>query len=247
MKWVAEFASRPSVSPATDLFANFPVIEPWPLSKVEWSDKQPGKMKTIRLRHLPKDQLLKLGRKTFKEIHGKMSEQTVGSLLVLAYNIMNDKGEYLTAKSCYDLIDISSIISLEKISKNFSNIGCGKTVGEIHEQNDTRLCIAYTYLAASYMRLITKPAKNYLKIGNHLKTSFQNFYSFSFPLENFHLDLNTIEFIRKRLEFDNTFYVFLYASCENSNGKKLKDFLYISHVSSPGFIVIHYFSKLWML
>lgn len=97
---------------------------------------------------------------------------------------MKNKGEYLTAKSCLDLIDPVTSLPLNKVT---SARGPGKLVKEIYRdisnQNEMRLCIAYTYLAANCLRLFKKTTENYLRITNHLNNIFQNFYLFSFHLE----------------------------------------------------------------
>ncbi|KAI3667464.1 hypothetical protein L6452_42522 [Arctium lappa] len=235
LRRILESATRPAVHAST----HEPIVE--------WTDKQPGPMKTIHLTHLPLNQLLELARNTFRNLHGNISQQTIGSLLLLAYNIMNEEGQHLTSKPCQDLIDITSRITINELSNTTAKTGSRKTIAEMQmnfdEHKNKKLCMAYTYLAASYMKLFAKSAENYLKIENHLKTMFLSFYSFEFPLENFHPDLNTIIFIRRQLQhqdiYRNTFYVFLYASCENTKGYDLKDFLYTSHVSYTG---LHPFS-----
>ncbi|KAI3667463.1 hypothetical protein L6452_42521 [Arctium lappa] len=92
LRRILESATRPDVHAST----HEPIVE--------WTDKQPGPMKTIHLTHLPLNQLLELARNTFRNLHGNISQQTIGSLLLLAYNIMNEDGEHLTSEPCQDLI-----------------------------------------------------------------------------------------------------------------------------------------------
>lgn len=82
----------------------------------------------------------------------------------------------------------------------------------------------YTYLAASYLRLFTKgTTDNFATIDEHLKNKFSNFYSFQFPLDEFHPELDTIKVIRQQFELDSTFrntlYVILYSACSESKFK----------------------------
>ncbi|GJV87297.1 coat protein [Tanacetum coccineum] len=102
----------------------------------------------------------------------------------------------------------------------------------------TREAVVYTYIAASLLRLFTKPASNYVSSWSGIVKSFSKFYDkpMNVALPNpVKLALKTTE---SRLAFGKaekvTLYLFLYMRNLNESHKDLKKFLYDTYLLHYG-------------
>lgn len=146
--------------------------------------------------------------------------------MILAYNLIDENGSRLMDEYERELVDLSNIVDANELDDYKITIGSNKSMEINHNTSDLRKAIGYTYLASSYLRLFTESAENCSRKGNFLKEKFSDFYSFEFPFDEFHPELEIIKTIKRCLEivplFKSTLYVILYASCKNINGESLK-------------------------
>ncbi|GJU42268.1 coat protein [Tanacetum coccineum] len=141
-----------------------------------------------------------MGEQAFNSIHGTLTKKAIGMLMILAYNLMDDNVFRLIKKYDPVLVDIPSSIPIEDIQDHKLCKGQMKSMltyldfgdSDVFVETCRQRAIGYCYLAASYLRLFTKSADNYLKADKHLKGKFRDFYKFEFPFDKFHPDMDNL-------------------------------------------------------
>ncbi|DAZ90686.1 TPA_asm: nucleocapsid protein [Centaurea virus 1] len=204
-----------------------------------WNDNQLGPLEIYNLYYLNSpDALNELGDEVFSSLKGNLTNASVCKILLLAYNLRNNNGDHIFSDLNYELIDgeprnYAEMTVRNLASPNSSGSLVTKETATLEEEN-----IAYCYLAASYLRLFTKSAENYSRIGDHIKNGFSGFFSFEFPFTNHHPDIEVIRAVKNQFDTDyrlkNTFYVLLYAGEACRAGRDLKQFLYVMHTTYTG-------------
>lgn len=99
----------------------------------------------------------------------------------------------------------------------------------------------YCYIAASVLRLFTKPPENYSKAWNHIHTNFTRFYSRSPPVIPNSPNIEVLRGLHSVFEMQKykvTLFKLLYASSSNNRALGLKRFLYDLHLANPGLHVV---------
>ncbi|DAZ90799.1 TPA_asm: nucleocapsid protein [Raphanus virus 1] len=213
------------------------------ICKKEWDDTEPGKRRSIVLHHIYDDEeLIDYATVTFKAIHSKITDETVARLMVLAYNCRDQDGEFIYDEVPDELIDEENQVYAEQIPKRTKRtIDSGKEIqvdSRFKENDRFVLRDCFCFIAATYMRMFTKSAENYVQIESNLMKRFTKFYSWDFPLEDFHPSLESAQAVKNLFELSpiikNTFYNLLYAGESTEKGKDIKAFLYITHTSYTG-------------
>ncbi|GJS35458.1 coat protein [Tanacetum coccineum] len=243
--FVREFATTPFET-NYDFWGDKPIYSHPFKSLNDWPDRQIKNLEIIQLKHMNHEQISIMGEQAFNSIHGTLTNKAIGMLMILAYNLMDDNGFRLMKKYDPVLVDIPSSIPIEDIQDHKLCKGQMKSMltyldvgdSDVFVETCRQSAIGYCYLAASYLRLFTKSADNYLKADKHLKGKFRDFYKFKFSFDEFHPDMDVIMAIKKQFELDsrfrNTLYVILSSGRAEPQGQIIKDFLYEIHLKYTG-------------
>ncbi|CAA0818220.1 Unknown protein [Striga hermonthica] len=192
-------------------------------------------------------------------IHGEIRKSTLIRLMRLAFNLLDASLNPVFGRIDSEILSTTIPIPAAALDRIIAprprvrGVPHGITLTRDHHNNpkETRIvqrAIAYCYLAASYIRLYTKPVDNFATIAEQLRSRFPNFYGFPFPFNGYHPDRARIEAMKNHLDHHsellrNTMYAVLYAGATNPRGKNIKDFLYDSHISYTGLHAFSLFSQ----
>ncbi|AUD57854.1 49K [red clover associated varicosavirus] len=209
-----------------------------------WDDFQVGKRPMILLQHLEIDAN---SATTFGNVYDtlfeSLSEYTVAYLLFMAFNTRNPAGDPIFAVREEGLCDLLN----SKVPSEFSQDGffmetaespvvC--TGGDPENPDIDNMFKSCCFVAASYLRLLSKEPANVANIGESIKATYLSFYKKPLALRNFHPKQATLEHIKDILMnkdiFKNTTYALLYSGECCTLGMDIKDFLYRKQISYAG-------------
>ncbi|KAL6984356.1 hypothetical protein U1Q18_017734, partial [Sarracenia purpurea var. burkii] len=209
----------------------------------QWEDLKPGARKCYNLYRLETDlEIHDLGFEVFNSLNGNVTARAICKLMLLAYNLKDVNDTYVFGPIPATLI--SDEEEFDDISDHTLTTAHPTSMRTIDLSLDNplyakRVGMSFAYFAAALMRLYTKSSRNVHQIHNHLRTRFQNFYDFPFPLVDYFPENTVIDTIKSQIDVNvtlkNTFYNFLYAGEDpNLPGKQLKEFLYGIHTAYTG-------------
>nr|DAZ90759.1 TPA_asm: nucleocapsid protein [Melilotus virus 1_Off] len=209
-----------------------------------WEDDELGQLKTVRVRRISRGiDSLAFAEQTFIDLHTRLTEEIIGKLFYLAYNLRDQVGRYVFSPFDERLCDYLSEVHLEELSKKpiLTSIDYTpvRTLCEDHDEERIEIALnAYCFVAASYFRLFTRDASNYAPAGAKIASTFYSMYKQEFLIENFHPGLPVIEAVKLYMGshdlMKNTFYNMLYSGDVNPHGREIKAFLYRTHVKYTG-------------
>ena len=151
------------------------------------------------------------------------SKQTLAQIHLVAFSLKDKDGNHIFDEIPEFLYDPVGSMDADKLSDSNLVPKSSRTYEEEGDEDmedyDEKLANCYCYLACSYFRLYSKSAENFVKIQEHLKKKFTNFFSYEMMLSDFSPDLDTVKAIKQNIEitavFKYTFYCILYGGASN--------------------------------
>lgn len=208
-----------------------------------WNDFQPGKKPILKLYRIENtEELFQYAARTLMEVCSRISLQTVGELMNLAFNLRDGGGAYVFAELEPELVDPINSSEITELC-NSPIYPVVKPMFEfiVDDENvDVMLNTANSccFVAASYLRMLSRNAENYVQIGTNLRDNYLNLFRKQLGLSHFHLTLQIAKYIKAVFGSNpiirNTLYVLLYAGEEATNGKNIKGLLYRNHICHAG-------------
>ncbi|DAZ85729.1 nucleocapsid [Zostera-associated varicosavirus 1] len=233
----------PPMSPALAALNNIP--SSFDSMTVDFVDDKYIDQPIISLYHMTDEETIALGKTTIPMLSNGFSQRGVGALLLLAYQL-RDSGNFETFVFPAITEGIQDRDYTKLSSMMLSQTEETSDVGIIGDEIQLQ-AMAFSFLAASTLRMFTKSEENYIKAFNHIIVGFQRFYGFPMPLE---LNVPTLEALKTVTHyFSNstiirmTLYRLLYHGATSSS-KNLLTFLYELHLANTGMHIVGIFVKL---
>ncbi|KAE8037916.1 hypothetical protein FH972_010466 [Carpinus fangiana] len=110
-----------------------------------------------------------------------VSKQTLAQIHLVAFSLKDKDGNHIFDEIPEFLYDPVGSMDADKLSDSNLVPKSSRTYEEEGDEDmedyDENLANCYCYLACSYFRLYSKSAENFVKIQEHLKKRFTNFFS----------------------------------------------------------------------
>jgi hypothetical protein len=147
--------------------------------------------------------LLYMGWKMMAGIQEGVSKQTLAQIYLVAFSLNDKDGNHIFDEIPEFLYNPVGSMDADKLSDSNLVPKSSRTYEEEGDEDmegyDEKLANCYCYLACSYFRLYSKSAENFVKIQEHLKKRFTNFFSYEMMLSDFSPDLDTVKYYQTEL------------------------------------------------
>lgn len=221
--------------------------------KEEFTDDEWMGKKGLTLFELSNEDICKVGRGLLRSLYVGISQKGIGSIFMLAYQLKAPGGD--PNRRVFDEVFSERMISDEDVLLDnleetpMQSLNVNPTLFE--DANMVSCAQAYAFVAASLLRLFTKPPENYAKAWNHIKSKFSTFYSLPFPLYAGVPHMEVLRTIHQRFSvselFKRTLYRILYVSNSDQSNQSIKSFLYDTHLAHTGMHILPLFTKLLLV
>lgn len=207
----------------------------------EWADRP-----AVRLTTLTDQQVCQLGRFLLHSLQTRISKQGVAVIFVLAFHL-RAPGVGSTERM-FEATDPHSKPSDREYSDFEDVLVPTRESIQASERGDVvENAKAYSFLAASMLRLFTRSSENYCPAWNHIVNGFKTFYVRHCPVTKIVPKAEVIQAIHVHFAcdiFKATLYRLLYMSNSKPSNDSLKGFLYDNHLSHNGMHIVSIFCRL---
>ncbi|ESW31914.1 hypothetical protein PHAVU_002G278800 [Phaseolus vulgaris] len=177
--------------------------------------------------------IARLGRKTIPMMVSGFSQRAAGAIFVLAYALKDSAdGDYVFDMPAEALL-LEDILYEELPNKMPATNRAHAPMPKMN--NNAEEAQAYSYLAASLLRLFRTNEDNYIGAFNHIVTEYSRFYNKQMPIAPPQPTLEGIRTLSNYFSGDSVFkttlFRILYCGGGIKKAKRLRSFLYESHLS----------------
>jgi len=174
------------------------------------------------------------------------SQRAAGAIFVLAYALKDNADGNYVFDMPHDAVSLEDI-SYDSLSERFP------TTNRAHApmpntNNNAEEARAYSYLAASLLRLFRTNEDNYIGAFNHIVTGYSRFYNRQMPIFPPQPTLEGIRTLSHYFShcgvFKATLFRILYCGGGTKNAEGLRSFLYENHLSNTGMHIWSIFGSL---
>lgn len=223
------------------------VTEDFKAVKEDFKDSERLEDPALIITRMDDENVAKMGRAVIPMLASGFSSQGVGGIFILAYHLRDPRNpdgyvlngyEELYAIKDVTLDDMSNKV-LVKVQEHQPLLGIGDIQAEAQ---------AYSFIAASTIRMFTKSVDNFVKAFNHITLGYERFYGSRFPLT---IQSPTVEALRSLAHYFNqgramrgTLYRLLYLGGSSDIAVGMRMFLYEIHIANTGLHIVSIFVRL---
>ncbi|DAZ90625.1 TPA_asm: nucleocapsid protein [Aconitum virus 1] len=235
----------PEIKGIDDRFIGVPdVSESMKAVTTEFEDSKFLTEKSLVLEEMKDEEIVILGREVIPMLSFGFSQWGVGAIFRLAFQLRDPTNARVFSVDDASGLEDEDGADLSPILMS-SSPHPGKLPGITVPADEAK---AYSYIAASTLRLFTKSEENYVKSWTHTLGGYQRFYGQKFPVP---LALPSQEAIKTLSHyfshepmFKMTLYRLLYSGGGAARAPGLRNFLYEIHLVNTGIHIVSIFVRL---